>query len=65
MYSFPDIYKYSKDLNILYVEDDRAMLNSSCDVFESYFLRVDTAMDGLEGLEKYKAYKEETSQQDA
>jgi len=62
MYSFSDIYKYSKDLNVLYVEDDIAMLNSSKDIFESYFVRVDTEMDGLAGLEKYTAYKKETSQ---
>ena len=62
MYNFTDIYKYSKDLNVLYVEDDIAMLSSSRDIFESYFSRVDTAMDGLVGLAEYRAYKKDTSQ---
>jgi signal transduction histidine kinase len=62
MYSFNDIYKYSKELTVLYVEDDMAMLNSSSDIFDSYFVRVDTAMDGRAGLEKYTAYKKETAQ---
>ena len=62
MLNFRDIYSYSKDLNILYVEDDLAMLESTQTMFENFFLNVDTAIDGLDGLQKYKLHKDKTSQ---
>jgi len=58
MYSFSEIYNYSKSLNVLYVEDDLTMLESSYDIFQSYFHHVDTAIDGEDGLQKYKLYEE-------
>ena len=56
---FHEIYQYSKDLNILYVEDDEQILESTQHIFENFFKITDTAIDGVDGLEKYKAYKEE------
>jgi len=58
MYSFSEIYNYSQDLNVLYVEDDLTMLHSSYDIFQSYFHHVDTAIDGEDGFQKYKLYEE-------
>lgn len=50
------IKEYSKDLHILYVEDDQELLNSTKEVLENYFKSVDTANDGKEGLDKYQTY---------
>lgn len=62
MADFKETYKYSKDLNILYVEDDVEMLAATQIMFENFFFKVDTATDGVEGLQKYKDYKEKSSQ---
>ena len=61
MYDFKDVYTYSKELNILYVEDDEATLHASRDIFESFFSTVSVAVDGVEGLEKYISFKNDTS----
>lgn len=60
MYDFKDVFNYSKDLNVLYVEDDLPTLEASKDVFESFFASVSIATNGVEGLEKYIFYKEKT-----
>jgi len=59
MYSFSEIYNYSESLNVLYVEDDLTMLESSYDIFQSYFHHVHTATDGKDGLEKYRLYQKQ------
>jgi YesN/AraC family two-component response regulator len=48
--------EYSKDLNILYVEDDKELCHSTREVFENFFNSVDIAYDGQLGLEAYKDY---------
>lgn len=57
MYSFKDTYKHSKNLNILYVEDDKNLLDEISDILKDFFASVTTAVDGLDGLEKYNNYK--------
>lgn len=54
--TFKLIREYSKDLNVLYVEDDKELLHSTKEVLENYFQCVDSANDGQEGLETYKSY---------
>ena len=54
--TFKLIREYSKDLHVLYVEDDKELLNSTKEVLENYFKSVDSAHEGQEGLEKYKTY---------
>ena len=54
MYSFNDIYQYSKDLTILYVEDDKDLQNAIFDVLNDMFKNVVIANDGEDGLEKYQ-----------
>lgn len=54
--TFKLIREYCKDLHVLYVEDDKELLNSTKEVLENYFKSVDSAHDGQEGLEKYKTY---------
>ncbi len=61
MHNFKEVYKYSQNLNILYVEDDLDMLESTQYMFENFFYSVDTAVDGVDGLEKYIAFKNKTS----
>ena len=48
--------EYSKDLNILYVEDDKELCHSTRDLFENFFNSVDIAYDGQLGLEAYRDY---------
>jgi len=50
---------YTKKLNILYVEDDETLLNTTKTLFENYFNNIDTAVDGNDGYEKYVSYKKE------
>jgi len=50
------LYNYSKELNILYVEDDININASTLDVFEDYFSKVECAIDGKDGLEKYQQF---------
>lgn len=61
MYNFEDVYSYSRDLTILFVEDDENLLNENQIVFENFFSNVVTAIDGVDALEKYKHYKEKTN----
>ena len=59
--NFREIHKYTKNLHILYVEDDINLRNSTADLFESFFKSVTVAIDGIDGLNKYIAYKDKTS----
>ena len=62
VYNFKDVYEYSKDFNVLYVEDDEFLLEETTELLEDFFKSITTAVDGQEGLEKYKNYKEQTNQ---
>jgi len=53
------IIKYSKCLDILYVEDDKQLRNATSKIFNTFFNRVDVAEDGELGLIKYFSYKKE------
>lgn len=54
--NFKELYKHTKDLNILYVEDDEKLLDETFDVFDDLFHSVDTAVNGQDALEQYKDY---------
>ncbi|MEN8146653.1 MAG: diguanylate cyclase [Campylobacterota bacterium] len=56
MVDFKTVYNYSKDLNVLYVEDNAEVRESTSEMLEVYFSSLDIAEDGLDGVEKYKAY---------
>ena len=62
MYNFKDVYEYSKNFNVLYVEDDKFLLEETTELLEDFFKSITTAVDGQEGLEKYKSYKKQTNQ---
>lgn len=56
MVDFKAVYHYSKELHVLYVEDNKEVCESTADILKEYFLTLDAAEDGLEALEKYKEY---------
>ncbi|MDF1881532.1 response regulator [Sulfurimonas sp. MAG313] len=53
MYTIKDLHKYSKNLNILYVEDDKDLREETTTLFKMLFKEIDTAEDGQIGLDKY------------
>lgn len=56
------ILENSKSLNILYVEDDEPLRNSTSQLFSNYFNIVEVAVDGNDGYEKYKSYLDKTGE---
>ena len=50
-----DIIKYTKDLRLLYVEDNLRAREGTLIIFEEFFDNIIIAVDGQEGLEKFKA----------
>ena len=48
--------KLSKQLNVLYVEDDSSIRVNTHELFKQIFNKVDIAVDGVEGIESYKKY---------
>lgn len=50
--------EYTKKFNILYVEDDLELLKETQELLENYFLHLDVACNGQEGLDKYTQYYE-------
>lgn len=53
MISYDDVFRLTQKLNILYIEDDAVLLKETSENFKSMFSKVDTAIDGEEGLKKY------------
>jgi len=51
------LLQYSKNLNVLYVEDDLSLLQTTSELFLHYFNNIDIASNGQEGLDKYNEYK--------
>ena len=51
------ILEYSKDVTVLYIEDDKELQESTQKLLNNYFKYVDTADDGQQGLEQYRDYK--------
>lgn len=53
--------KYTKNLNILFVEDDTDFRKEFSELLQDIFPKVTTAIDGLDGLNKYKEFYENTN----
>jgi len=49
-----EIVKYSKKLRVLYVEDDQETRESTVSLFENFFDFITVAVNGQEGLEKFR-----------
>jgi YesN/AraC family two-component response regulator len=48
------VLEQTKDINLLYVEDNQALRESTMMVLKNFFNNIDIAEDGLIGLNKYK-----------
>ncbi len=55
MASAKELLEFSKSLNLLYVEDDEAIRENTTKVFRNFFKDVKVAVDGLDGLQKFKS----------
>ncbi len=53
---FKLVYEYTKELTVLYVEDNESLRESTYKVFNNFFKQVDIAIDGDDGLEMYSAF---------
>ncbi len=52
---FKTLYPYTKNLHLLYVEDDEEVIKQSKELFELFFASVTICVDGQKALESYKA----------
>jgi YesN/AraC family two-component response regulator len=57
-----ELYRYSKELSVLYVEDDRVISHETATFLEDFFSKVTTAYDGEEGVTLYKHHKSQTEE---
>lgn len=53
--------KYTKNINILFVEDDIDFRKEFSELLQDIFPKVTTAIDGLDAINKYKEFYESTS----
>ena len=56
-----NILNYSKDLNVLYAEDDEQLLQETGEALEDFFASVETASNGQIALQKFEDYYEKNS----
>ncbi|MEA3227865.1 MAG: ATP-binding protein [Campylobacterota bacterium] len=56
-----ELIVHTKKLNVLYAEDDILLCKTTKELFNGFFNHVEAVKDGLEALEQYKRYHEETS----
>ena len=57
-----DILNYSKDLNVLYAEDDEQLLQETSEALEDFFASTTTASNGQIALQKYQEYYEKNAE---
>ncbi len=56
MTDMTQLYNETRKLSILLVEDHEPLRSRTLEIFQELFVIADAAEDGLEGLEKYRAY---------
>lgn len=56
MENIEQLNKISKELTVLYVEDDFLVRSKTTSLLQNFFNHVDSANDGSEGIEKYENY---------
>jgi len=56
MLKIQEIIKLTKNLKLLYIEDNFDIRNNMIKIFSNYFEYFDTAVDGIDGLNKYKIF---------
>ncbi len=57
--SLREVQKLTKDLTILYVEDEKEQRESTAEILEILFDEVLTAEDGIDGIKRYETYLKE------
>ena len=50
------IYKYTRDLNVIYIDSEESIRRDTLKIFKKFFKNVASAVDGKDGLEKYVKY---------
>ncbi|MDH5465255.1 MAG: response regulator, partial [Thiovulaceae bacterium] len=58
MSNIKDLFELTKELSLLYVEDDKVLQEEMANVFKDLFKKVYTADDGVKGLELYQNFHE-------
>ena len=58
---YPLLKKYTRNINVLFVEDDIYFRKEFSELLQDIFPKVATAEDGLDALNKYNEYYEQTS----
>lgn len=53
------IKEYTRDLSVLYVEDDVSLMDATHELLGNFFPHLDLAFDGEDGLYKYIDYEKE------
>lgn len=53
---YEKLLKLTKELNVMYVEDEFFLREDNAETFENFYRNVDTAVDGKDGLKKYISY---------
>jgi len=51
-----EIVTISKDLNVLYVEDNDEARMQTLKMLQNFFTNIDTGLDGVDGLQQYQRY---------
>lgn len=57
---YAKVFSQTKELTLLFIEDDANFQQETKEIFKDLFFHVDTASDGKDGLEKYTSYYENT-----
>ena len=52
-----DIIQHTQKINLLYVEDNEDARESTLNLFENFFTNITIAVDGQDGLDKFKNNK--------
>ena len=58
MNNYDKLYLYSQNLSILIVEDYKPLRNNLCDTLINFFRTIETASDGIKGLDAYNAHRQ-------
>lgn len=56
MYYYQDLLTYSKDLNVLFIEDDKSFREETVELLKMFFKRVDAYDNARDALEQYKEF---------
>ncbi|HIP46659.1 MAG TPA: response regulator, partial [Campylobacterales bacterium] len=58
--NFKNLYKFTKNLHLLYAEDDASLRAETVEILEDFFASVAVCDNGAAGLERYKAFYKES-----